>query len=96
MPRKNTHTHPDNFVTRQEMTEAIEELAQITKNGFDVVQKEFVDVRKDIAKLDERNDRMERTMGHMLTVLEENNSLLKGLRTLPARVDRLEQRIFGA
>lgn len=89
-------------------TSDIEELAAITAKQFSIVDARFkiVDERfnkvdERFNKVDERLDKVDGRLGRLehgqeavLNILNENNQLLKELRGLPQRVERLERSVF--
>jgi len=82
-------------------TNDIEELAAITAKQFNVVDERFNKVDERLKKIDKRFNkvdghlgRLERGQEAVLNVLNENNQLLREIRHLPQRVERLERSVF--
>ena len=77
----------DKPATKRDVERAVDELAQATNNAFE----------QTYARMDRheaKTDRLENGMKAILAVVQENNQLLKELRTLPERVSRLERATF--
>lgn len=104
--------------TKQDVENAIDELAQATEKGFQHIQKrmatkedlkqfatkedlkqfatkdDLTRVEGKVDRLEQKVDRLERGVKALLDSSKENTLLLKEMRTLPARVTRLERTVF--
>ncbi len=78
----------DGPITRREFREVTEQL-----------QSSINDARSDLGgridKVEARLDRVEVTIDKILDTLQRIEAMLKPLQDIPARVTRLEQKVFG-
>lgn len=100
---KTKHTPINQPATKQDVENAIDELAQATEKGF-----QHMATKKDVARLEGKTDRLEtksdrleakvdrltRGVEALLESSEANTQMLKEHRDLPDRVSRLERTVF--
>lgn len=93
---KTKHTPINQPATKQDVENAIDELAQATEKGF-----QHMATKKDVARLEGKTDRLEtkvdrltRGVEALLESSEANTQMLKEHRDLPNRVSRLERTVF--
>jgi len=78
----------------------VDKLAIATESTFARVERKISTIEKnmttkdDLAKLDNKVEIITSSQRAMLTILDENNQLLKEVRRLPERVARLERSVF--
>ena len=61
---------------------------------FDDVERRFTSSELRFDRLDERLDGLESQIGNVLKIVESIDATLRDMKTVPARVDRLERSVF--
>lgn len=75
-----------NFATKDDLAVMVTDQA--------TMKNDIKDLKNNVSDLDYKIDRIGRTQNTILEILDDNTKILKEIRHLPARVNRLEKAVF--
>lgn len=91
---KNHFDHVDQRLDRIETNMATKDDLAVIITDQATMKDDIKDLKNNVSDLDYKIDRIDRTQNTIMEILDDNTKILKEIRTLPARVGRLEKAVF--